>query len=417
MQSLQVLMLQENPITFPPKEVIQHPDDMAKGTGAAEVVMTIRIKDFLRLHASTGQIEGDTSRHKSSEGSANVPRFPSKRAVSGRFPVKINDATTPAFLPSSSNAFPPPPVPTRSHFRRLSQQSSTVPQQGGAPSDNTRERPHKSPEIPLRFDLAADYIKRRRGVVIHDLDNRLTPEKAHHGPAQQEIPPAVNAAASQEESPRHPIRVENNAVIDESRAGGDWISPFLDSSRKGKEGYRQSEQLQNRNRNLGSNRQGSGFVNEPRPIDTASEALPPATDSGYASLPTQDYKGAIHIGVKENQQHHYIDLHGNDGGLQIYEHQSATRDSIYTIGPDIPPFRKDAYISSLAEDIRDKAFTEAPDEKTLERICKALPQLLKTFAIKVGSSDSVSIYRDVMVFVRRYRRLVATSAPALVLGR
>ncbi|EXV01255.1 phosphorylase [Metarhizium robertsii] len=87
-----------------------------------------------------------------------------------------------------------------------------------------------------------------------------------------------------------------------------------------------------------------------------------------------------------------------------YEAQfSDDADSIYTADPDVPLSKKNANIFWLADDLFNKAFTEKPDEDGLDRIEKLLPQLLKTFAIKVGSGGSTQIYRDVMVFVRRHR--------------
>jgi hypothetical protein len=68
--------------------------------------------------------------------------------------------------------------------------------------------------------------------------------------------------------------------------------------------------------------------------------------------------------------------------------------------------KKEAYISLLADDLLTKALIEKLDEESLDRICRALPRHLKTFAMKIGSSDPAPICREVMVFVRKYRKLV-----------
>ncbi|EHK40431.1 hypothetical protein TRIATDRAFT_181285, partial [Trichoderma atroviride IMI 206040] len=83
--------------------------------------------------------------------------------------------------------------------------------------------------------------------------------------------------------------------------------------------------------------------------------------------------------------------------------------SVYTAGPNIQPSKRDAYISLLADDLLNKAFKVTPDEESLERVRKALPLYLQTFAMKVGSSGSALICRDVMVFVRRYRREISNT--------
>ncbi|KAL7901943.1 hypothetical protein HDV64DRAFT_267145 [Trichoderma sp. TUCIM 5745] len=83
--------------------------------------------------------------------------------------------------------------------------------------------------------------------------------------------------------------------------------------------------------------------------------------------------------------------------------------SVCTTGPDISPAKKEAYISSLADDLLNKVSKEKLNEENMNKICKALPGHLKTFAMKVGSSDSALICREIMVFVRRYRNEIANS--------
>jgi hypothetical protein len=80
--------------------------------------------------------------------------------------------------------------------------------------------------------------------------------------------------------------------------------------------------------------------------------------------------------------------------------------SVYTDGPDIHISKKEAYISSFGEDLFNQALTNQPNEESLQRIFAVLPELLKIFALKVGNSGPTQIHRDVMVFIRRHRRLV-----------
>ncbi|KAL6904704.1 hypothetical protein GGI43DRAFT_287411 [Trichoderma evansii] len=140
-----------------------------------------------------------------------------------------------------------------------------------------------------------------------------------------------------------------------------------------------------------------------------TEILASITDSGYASLPTHDYKGSVqNTEMKGNQQLRSRGPDTNHTNISDNEDQYMDdTSSIYTAGPNIPPSKKDAYISVLADDLLNKALTERPDEESLDRICEALPRHLKRFAIKVGSSDSALICRDVMVFVRRYKSEIA----------
>jgi hypothetical protein len=97
----------------------------------------------------------------------------------------------------------------------------------------------------------------------------------------------------------------------------------------------------------------------------------------------------------------------NDGYLLLHANETTSdTDSIYTAGPNIQPLRREAYISLLADELLDQVSTVELDEASIERVYRALPELLKAFAVKVGSSNSLQIHRDVMVFVRKHRRLV-----------
>lgn len=129
-----------------------------------------------------------------------------------------------------------------------------------------------------------------------------------------------------------------------------------------------------------------------------------ARDSGYASLPIGGQKLQLQTAGKAPSAY----VEGVDTGkrdpVSNEEYNTDDADSIYTMDPEASLPAKDAYISSLAEDLLSKSLLEWPDEGTLDSVCAALPRLLKTFAAKVGSSGSMQIYRDVMVFVRRYRR-------------
>lgn len=132
------------------------------------------------------------------------------------------------------------------------------------------------------------------------------------------------------------------------------------------------------------------------------------TDSGYASLPPLDDKGSIQK-VERNENQHFHSNASDINYTNLLDNENQCMDdasSIYTTGPNIPPSKKDAYISLLADDLLNKILTEKPDEDSLDRIFGALPRYLKTFAMKVGSSDSALVCRDVMIFVRRYRKLV-----------
>lgn len=171
MTSLQVIKLQGNPIKFPPREILQPaassppnggtPPESERDTG-----ITSQIKRFLkeRQKAITDRSETESGGEESSEGT-ETPR-PIKRVMSGRFPIKVNgvevsDLRSPA-LPR------PPPIPSRSHYRGLSQQNAALRRPGVAPlsigSTNERLRSNSENTLLPGSRISSDR-SRRMGIV------------------------------------------------------------------------------------------------------------------------------------------------------------------------------------------------------------------------------------------------------------
>lgn len=91
------------------------------------------------------------------------------------------------------------------------------------------------------------------------------------------------------------------------------------------------------------------------------------------------------------------------GGLTLTEPVYAA-ESVYSADFNIQRSKKEVYISSFANDLLSSVITEKLHDDSIDIIDKALPRLLKTFAMKLGSVDSKQIYGDVMIFVRKYRK-------------
>ncbi|KAL7918132.1 hypothetical protein ACQKWADRAFT_316786 [Trichoderma austrokoningii] len=81
-----------------------------------------------------------------------------------------------------------------------------------------------------------------------------------------------------------------------------------------------------------------------------------------------------------------------------------------TAGPNAPPSKRNAHISSLAHHLLCEALETRLNTGGLVRAWERLPQRLKTFAMKIGSGDPESIGRKVMVFVDKYAREIANRA-------
>ncbi|KAI1825429.1 RAM signaling pathway protein [Xylaria intraflava] len=168
MGSLQVLKLDGNNIMFPPREIFNvqagsPPNEgFLKEKEVAEVVITSNIKKFLRQHAQNILERGKYAEHGGHEigDSIETPRMPIKRVTSGRFPIRVNghdvvDVRSPAVSR-------PPPIPSRSHARGLSQQNTAIRRPGvmpltiGNPNERLRSnsetvlQPYKSERPPER---------------------------------------------------------------------------------------------------------------------------------------------------------------------------------------------------------------------------------------------------------------------------
>ncbi|GAB0133624.1 hypothetical protein EsDP_00002028 [Epichloe bromicola] len=251
MGSLQVLKFEGNPISFPPKDAIQPQsgsppnDGITRETEVTEVAVTSMIKKFLRHYAITGRMEGDVTGDESSEGGAEPPRFPLKRAASGRFPIKVNGADVPD-LRSPNGISRPPPIPTRSHYRGLSQQNTAIRRPGVMPLTigNVNERLRSNSETLLRPDRGPDGRSRRMGIVsrkaseLGTLDetqanNRFSHYRGlSHGSAMQGTPPGAKSPATpNEQYLQRPIYVRRLSILPERRRESKVFDPVIEAAK------------------------------------------------------------------------------------------------------------------------------------------------------------------------------------------
>ncbi|RDL38033.1 L protein [Venustampulla echinocandica] len=167
MASLQVLKLDGNPLRFPPKEILQPQSTTPPNGGFQEneindIAVTTQIKRFLKAKAISDRSETESGGEESSEG-AETPR-PIKRVMSGRFPIKVNGTDVPDLR---SPALPrPPPIPSRSHYRGLSQQNAALRRPGVMPLTigSANERVRSNSEGLVQATRPSDR-SRRMGIV------------------------------------------------------------------------------------------------------------------------------------------------------------------------------------------------------------------------------------------------------------
>ncbi|KAI1343907.1 RAM signaling pathway protein [Xylariaceae sp. FL0016] len=257
MVSLQVLKLDGNNISFPPKEVLQvqassPPNEgFLKENEVAEVTVTAHIKKFLRQHAQSingRDRDADNGGDESSEGT-ETPRMPIKRVVSGRFPIRVNGNDVSD--PRSPAALRPPPIPSRSHARGLSQQNTVHRRPTVMPLTigNPNERLRSNSETLLQANRANGPSERHRrmGIVskkaneLGTLDetqanNRFSHYRAlSHGPSMTGNPTPATSVASPN-SPAEPLLqrpdyVRRLSVLPEQRRESKVFDPIMESAR------------------------------------------------------------------------------------------------------------------------------------------------------------------------------------------
>ncbi|KAJ3487611.1 hypothetical protein NLG97_g6376 [Lecanicillium saksenae] len=247
MVSLQVLKFEGNPISFPPKDALQlqaaSPPNEARETEVTEVAVTAHIKKFLRQFALNGRMEADGTGDESSEN-AETPRFPLKRAASGRFPIKVNGSDPPDMRSPNPGARAPP-IPSRSHYRGLSQQNTAIRRPGVMPLTigNVNERLRSNSESLLRPDRS-DGRNRRMGIVSKKTSELDTLEETEpnnrfshyrglsHGSAMQETPAGTKSPATPTDSLlQRPIYVRRLSVLPERRRESKVYDPVIESAK------------------------------------------------------------------------------------------------------------------------------------------------------------------------------------------
>ncbi|KAF8855096.1 hypothetical protein BDZ45DRAFT_596161 [Acephala macrosclerotiorum] len=173
MTPLQILKLEGNPLRFPPKELLPLQTQTSPNGGSQEtnevddMAVTIQVKKILRQKVVNDRSETESGGEESSEGT-ETPR-PVRRVMSGRFPIKVNGTEVPDMR---SPAFPPrpPPIPSRSHYRQLSQQNAALRRPGVMPltigSANERLRSNSEGLLPDTRDPNRPAERSRRMGIV-----------------------------------------------------------------------------------------------------------------------------------------------------------------------------------------------------------------------------------------------------------
>ena len=248
MGSLQVLKFEGNPLVFPSKEITQPQtssppnETSSRDTEVTEVAVTAQIKKYLRQVGLTGRFETEAQTGYESSETTETPRVPLKRRVSGRFPIKVSGAELPDFR--SPNMGRAPPIPQRSHYRGLSQQSTATRRPGVMPLTlgNANERHRSNSETILRSERP-ESRSRRMGVVskkgsdLGTLDeaeatNRLSHYRGlSHGSAMQGTPMGSQEPETPtEQYPPRPFYVRRLSILPERRRESQVYDPIIEAA-------------------------------------------------------------------------------------------------------------------------------------------------------------------------------------------
>ncbi|PTD11631.1 Leucine-rich repeat-containing protein sog2 [Fusarium culmorum] len=243
MGSLQVIKFEGNPISFPPRDAIQvqaasppH-EGIQKDNEVTEVAVTLQIKRYLKQYTINGRSESDNTGDESSEG-AETP------VASGRFPVKVQGADLPD-IRSPNIGSRAPPIPSRSHYRGLSQQNTAFRRPGVMPLTigNVNERVRSNSESLLRAERS-DGRSRRMGIVSRkpsdlgtldemQVNNRFSHYRGlSHGSAMQGNQATTKSPATPTEPYlARPIYVRRLSILPERRRESKIFDPVIETAK------------------------------------------------------------------------------------------------------------------------------------------------------------------------------------------
>ncbi|KAI3317526.1 RAM signaling pathway protein [Xylariaceae sp. AK1471] len=258
MGSLQVLKLDGNNIIFPPKKELQVEASSPPNQGflkereVAEVTVTAHIKKFLREHAQKSLNERKNMAEHSGGAlgeDIETPRMPVKRVTSGRFPIRVNGNDV---LDLRSPAIPrPPPIPSRSHARGLSQQStairrpSVMPLTIGNPNERLRSnsetvlqtgRPERPSERNRRMGIMSRKPSELGTLDEGQANNRFSHYRGLSHGSSMTGNPNSNVSTASPSSPAEPLLQRPNyvrrlSVLPEQRRESRVFDPILESAK------------------------------------------------------------------------------------------------------------------------------------------------------------------------------------------
>ncbi|KAJ5914067.1 hypothetical protein N7504_002950 [Penicillium tannophilum] len=139
------------------------------------------------------------------------------------------------------------------------------------------------------------------------------------------------------------------------------------------------------------------------------------TDSGYGSC-TQDKPTKQNTDLGQETRL-YNEIENTDlenmkpiAGAEIDE-------SVYSSTSSLSDASMSGYVFAIAEEISDAVSGSLVSEEMVDKICNALPRLLKGLSASIGSNATSQMHLDVMVFLRKYRRNITAICREIITER
>jgi hypothetical protein len=128
----------------------------------------------------------------------------------------------------------------------------------------------------------------------------------------------------------------------------------------------------------------------------------PPTDSGYESTTRDKFEQAQNV-RSEGQTQIAQDF---QRPITMDTKEIASDDTIteYSYASTLPVWKFQGYIWELADGLVNYVRSSQCDALAIERMFRILPELLKTFSLKIGHNAPTQMHRDVMFFIHKYRK-------------
>ncbi|RTE75703.1 hypothetical protein BHE90_009827 [Fusarium euwallaceae] len=145
---------------------------------------------------------------------------------------------------------------------------------------------------------------------------------------------------------------------------------------------------------------------------TSSHPVPPS-DSGYGSALTAGKSPLILATSYENRSLSnaalgaFVEEQEDETGTSDTSNTMDDGNTVYTDNLTLSDVRLESYMLALVDDLSQKVGSLFQCPEVVEELAVALPRVLKAFSCKLGHTGSSKMHQDTMVFIHKYRQIMA----------